>query len=94
MLDTLKDSILSPQYLLELMFMCFCQLRLWFFIGSLEELVTLHIPKHDFATSKFNMRSASFCYMPRFAIGGCVRECVCAYVCVCLVCEILIDILI
>ena len=45
--DSLLGSIFSPEYLLELMFLCFCQLRLWFFIGSLDELIALRFPKGD-----------------------------------------------
>jgi len=44
---SLLGSIFSPLYLLELMFLCFCQLRLWFFIGSLDELIALRFPKGD-----------------------------------------------
>lgn len=37
--DTLKDSILFPLYIYELLFLTIIQLKLWFYIGSLDELL-------------------------------------------------------
>eukprot|EP00112_Aurelia_sp_Birch-Aquarium-sp1_P014950 Seg3267.3 transcript_id=Seg3267.3/GoldUCD/mRNA.D3Y31 product="Solute carrier family 43 member 3" protein_id=Seg3267.3/GoldUCD/D3Y31 len=51
--ETLLKSIASPLYLLELMFLCFCQLRLWYFIGSLDELVNLHFPNDKKSVSSY-----------------------------------------
>lgn len=43
---------MSPLYLLDLMFLSIGQLRLWFFIGSLDELIALNFPKGDKVSSK------------------------------------------
>ncbi|XP_065055240.1 equilibrative nucleobase transporter 1-like isoform X1 [Rhopilema esculentum] len=52
--DSLIKSITSPLFLLELVFMCFCQLRLWFFIGSLEELISVHFPDNEESVNHYS----------------------------------------
>eukprot|EP00794_Sanderia_malayensis_P014361 gene14361-15857_t len=64
--ETLWSSICSPQYLLELCYLCIIQLRLWFFIGSLNELLNI---VHPSDAASVNSCITYFGYIQFFGIA-------------------------